>query len=230
MPTIFVGVDPGKSGAIAVIRSPRNLSLYKIPVTTIRTPKRGRTKGGAKRYSVATHIDLPGLRDVFLEISQEVSGDTEVLVFLEEVSAGPNDGRVSAFSFGKTAGMIEAAIACANLPYEMVRPNVWRPAMVGRGTSKDESIRIARRLFPTAELPNKSDEGKAEALLIAEYGRRVSSGVKLPKVNTTGEQRKTSGFAKKVTKALEEAPVVLRARKRPIKRHFEKTVRKARRL
>ena len=53
-----------------------------------------------------------------------------------------------------------------------VRPQVWKKAL-GVTSDKNTSLALARELFPEAVLDLKKHHGKAEALLIAEYARRL---------------------------------------------------------
>jgi crossover junction endodeoxyribonuclease RuvC len=90
---------------------------------------------------------------------------------IEQVSARPGQGTVSMFTFG---GAYMAAIAIAQRSYRpttMVTPQKWKKAM---GLSKDKnlSLDMARGLWPQAPLKRKKDNGRAEALLIAEFFRR----------------------------------------------------------
>lgn len=45
-----------------------------------------------------------------------------------------------------------------------------------RDEGKEIGLRVARRLFPLAPLARKMDEGRAAALLLGEYGRRMLNG------------------------------------------------------
>jgi hypothetical protein len=69
-------------------------------------------------------------------------------------------------------------------PHELVHPRRWQSLMhagtPGQNT-KQRSILAAQRLFPDVELrrtqrSRKADDGFAEALLLAEFGRRTRNG------------------------------------------------------
>jgi len=93
---------------------------------------------------------------------------------IEQVSAMPGQGVTSMFTFG---GAYMACIAVAQRsrdPWMLVRPRAWKKDM-GLTADKDESLALARHLFPTAPLTRKKDNGRAEALLIAEWLRRKDS-------------------------------------------------------
>jgi hypothetical protein len=81
-------------------------------------------------------------------------------------------GVVSAFSFGRGYGNLEMALTAAGIPFERVRPQVWQKAM-GCMTKGDKNISKAKaqELFPD----KKATHWSSDALLIAEYGRRIQS-------------------------------------------------------
>jgi len=65
------------------------------------------------------------------------------------------------------------------IPYEEIPPQVWQKAMLGNGKrsrqkSKTLSLKRARALFPKADIGD--NHGRSDALLIAEYVRRVRYG------------------------------------------------------
>ena len=69
---------------------------------------------------------------------------------------------------------MRGVLAGLGIPYELVTPQKWKRAMGVPSGDKSSSRPVALRLFPSlaAELRLKKDHGKADALLIAGYGRR----------------------------------------------------------
>jgi hypothetical protein len=61
---------------------------------------------------------------------------------------------------------------CENVIY--VTPQAWKKAM-NLTSIKEDSLVAARLAFPQAILKLKKDHGKAEALLLADYARRMHS-------------------------------------------------------
>jgi len=57
------------------------------------------------------------------------------------------------------------------IPFTFVSPSVWKRAMGLNGTDKEFARTRAKHFFPTAELHRVKDHNRAEALLIAAYGR-----------------------------------------------------------
>ena len=85
-------------------------------------------------------------------------------------------GVTSMFNFGKSAGFIEGVLRAYNIPFQLVPPKTWKKEF-SLGSDKAQSIEVCKRLFPKVNLLRtdkcrKEHDGMAEALLMAEYGRR----------------------------------------------------------
>jgi crossover junction endodeoxyribonuclease RuvC len=85
------------------------------------------------------------------------------------------------FNFGENFGFICGVLEALKIPYELVRPQKWK-RMFSCTSDKNTSIEVAKRLFPSAQLMRtdrcrKPDDGMAEALLMAEYARRIQNGI-----------------------------------------------------
>ena len=96
---------------------------------------------------------------------------------LEQVAAMPKQGVVSMFKFGEEFGMIEGILMALGIPYQLVRPMVWKKDFSLLHQDKDKSIETAQKLFPGVNLipterSRKESDGMAESLLMAEYARR----------------------------------------------------------
>jgi len=80
----------------------------------------------------------------------------------------------SSLKLGRCFGQIEGLLAGFGIPYENVAPRRWKRAMVRdvEGTDqKARSVLAASRLWPALDLSLKKHHNRAEAALIAEYGR-----------------------------------------------------------
>jgi hypothetical protein len=68
-----------------------------------------------------------------------------------------------------------SVVECLDRPYAYVSSPTWTKALgVTRGAGKAEHIAVAGRLFPNYRAA--LTDGMADALLIAEYGRRLHTG------------------------------------------------------
>lgn len=106
----------------------------------------------------------------------------ETHVYIEKVSAHPGQGVTSMFKFGRVYGITEGLIVASGLPYTTITPQKWMNAM-HEGMEKSLSTKtrseiVSKRLFPDADLraterSRVAHDGIVDALLIAEYGRRL---------------------------------------------------------
>jgi crossover junction endodeoxyribonuclease RuvC len=153
---MHIGIDPGLGGALAILAADGALkALHDTPVLTLST-----SRGTRQEY------DVPGL----VTLLKPYTG-SEAHVLLEESQAMPGQGVRSMWMTGYGYGIWIGLLAALKLPYTTVRPAVWKRAL---GLSKDkEQARLkAMQLFPSAPLRHKQDHGRAEALLMAWYGRQ----------------------------------------------------------
>lgn len=152
-----IGIDPGLSGAVAVLTGTDSLAVLDMPTMTVER------NGKAKRQVSATEL---------AEIIYTMKND-DCHVFVEKVSAMAGQGVTSVFSFGRSFGMIEGILAAFKLPVTYVAPATWVKA-VGRGQGKDASRARAMEIFPNNQTDFKrvKDDGRADAALIAFWGLR----------------------------------------------------------
>lgn len=144
---VFVGIDPGQSGGIAVIN---NDIIDVYPYTS------------AKLIEVCKCL---------------VDNNYNVLIAVEKVHAMPKQGVSSMFNFGMGFGKILGILEALNLSYELVTPQTWKKYVGvthDKKTSirKAQYLFPEVSLLPTARcrVPN---DGMAEALLIAYYIKSI---------------------------------------------------------
>lgn len=146
---IVVGVDPGKSGGLALLRQfvPGVVDILDV----VKMP--------------ATDVDLWGWwRDLVAMPDFAV---------IERVHAMPRQGVTSTFAFGRSYGMLRMAAIAAEIPLEEVTPQKWQRAM-GCLSKGDKNVTKARaqELYPKVKVTHAI----ADALLIATYGLRMLQG------------------------------------------------------
>ena len=106
--------------------------------------------------------------------------DEHTIAYVEQVHAMPNQGVTSMFNFGKSFGYILGVLDSCNIETKLVSPQKWKKEF-NLDSDKQKSIDTAKKLFPDVNLfrtnrCTKEHDGMAEALLIAEYGRRKEIG------------------------------------------------------
>ena len=146
---IYIGIDPGLSGAMAVVDD-KGIG-YAIP------------------FDETDYID---------EMRSATFCDSAVKCVVEHVHSMPKQGVASSFKFGQNFGWILGALAAFGIPVELVNPQKWKKEF-SCTADKNTSIPVAKRLFPNTSLKatprcKKDHDGMAEALLMAEYCRRHS--------------------------------------------------------
>lgn len=164
MTTVYVGIDPGITGAVVTLED-GELQFFDAPV--ISDGKHNR-------------IDPEGCGALLRKIDAE-RGDNRLVVAIEKAGSfspeGRKQGSVSMFGYGRGYGIWIGALAALEIGFAEVAPQTWkREVMRGAPKEKDASRTVARRLWPdqTEEsLSRKKDHGRADAALIAEYARRV---------------------------------------------------------
>lgn len=143
--TLFIGVDPGKSGAIAFIDT---------------------VSGDC--WTVSNDSTLHDLYQALIDAQVSIGGN-ESHAIIEKVHSSPQMGVKSAFTFGQSFGQLEALLVGAGISYEYVSPAKWQGDMKCRTKgNKNVTKAAAQRLFPKMKITHAN----ADAILIAEYSRR----------------------------------------------------------
>ena len=152
---VVVGIDPGITGAIALLCGDRAVRVWDMPVAAD-----GRT-----------NAVCPALLADILGEARDLAGERPTVI-VERVAARPGQGVTSMFSFGRSLGVVEGVVGALGLPMQRVTPDAWKRRAKLRGQPKDASRAMALRLFPevAGELARKKDAGRADALLIAMFG------------------------------------------------------------
>lgn len=156
---IVIGIDPGYGGAFSVLEYSHPAVSY---IGVVDAPIYTRNE---KRY-----LDPRRMVD-FFDIAFEGCEGPHIVV-IEAVGARPGQGVSSMFRFGYGAGLWHGVAAGFKsvARIEFVTAQAWKAA-VGVTADKETSLARAREWFPGAEreLKRRKDEGRAEALLIAQY-------------------------------------------------------------
>jgi crossover junction endodeoxyribonuclease RuvC len=166
-PLIYLGIDPGLKGGLAFLHpdfdGQRPAFVFDTPSVTV-------SRNGKNRSEYL----IENMRDILMREGRDAC---ESFAILESVHAMPGQGATSMFSFGRGLGIWEGLLVGCGIPYAKIAPQTWKKAMMPdmARDNKDSSRIAAMRLFPklSEQLARKKDDGRAEALLLAEYGRRL---------------------------------------------------------
>tara|TARA_E500000178_G_C16908867_1_gene701616 strand:+ start:462 stop:959 length:498 start_codon:yes stop_codon:yes gene_type:complete len=151
----IIGIDPGLSGAIAILEDNKVLNIFDMPVMA-------EGKKNKRQLNSAQLVNI--IRDNTASID-------EVAVVVEQVNAMPGQGVTSMFNFGQTFGAIKGVCAALNLPIFFVRPSKWKKHFELINSSKDSSRTKAIEMYPSLsnQLSKKKDVNKSDAILIARF-------------------------------------------------------------
>lgn len=144
-PLFWLGCDPGASGGIGII-SPSGPSAVKMPETE---------------------------KDLFDLLSDlQFASEGRIFAVCESVHSMPGQGVSSSFKFGMGFGALRMALVASSISHEYVTPQKWQKTLgCLTGGNKNVSKAACQRLFPAVKVTHAI----ADALLIAEYGRRTHS-------------------------------------------------------
>lgn len=151
--TLRIGIDPGVTGALALLGPDHELlDVCDMPTMNL-TGKRQQVNAAAL--------------DKLLAIWR---GDG-IHAYLEQVSARPGQGVSSMFGFGTSYGIVQGVLGALQIPMSLVTPQSWKKrAGIPPKSHKDRARTVAQQLYPQASLDRKKDIGRADAILIARFG------------------------------------------------------------
>jgi len=151
----IIGIDPGLSGAIAILENNKVLNIFDIPVMS-------EGKKNKRQLNSALMVNL---------LKENINKEEEVVVVVEQVNAMPGQGVTSMFNFGQTFGAIKGICAALDLPIFLVRPSKWKKHFDLINSSKDSSRTKVIEMYPSlsSQLSKKKDVNKSDAILIARF-------------------------------------------------------------
>jgi hypothetical protein len=147
---IFIGIDPGFSGGIAILKG-RELTAFKMP---------------------------PTVADTVRMLGKHVEDCDNCFGVLEKVASMPRDSAKAAFRFGENYGICQTILAAHKIPHELVLPTQWqrefglitgRHKKANKTGKKNIHKAEAQRLYPG----EKVTLATVDAILIAEYAKRL---------------------------------------------------------
>jgi len=153
-----LGCDPGINGAFAILTKKGELvEVFDTPTIEVKVGK-----------SIKKRI-APEL------LVNELRGRWEVIdcAFIEQVASSPQMGSSSIFTFGEAFGIVKGVLAAMHIPCHTVTPAKWKRDL-NLNASKDGSRALAIKQWPeqAGEFKRVKDADRAEAALIADWGRR----------------------------------------------------------
>lgn len=153
-----IAIDPGLSGAVAVVSGkagtvPTVEAVYDLPTVSEKT-----TQGKNRR-----RIDPVALQ----ELLQSIGAADRVIC--ERMVAPPGVSGMAAFSMGATMATIGTVLALADLPLKLVSPSIWKKGIDAPADKEAARLYATKRFGHDKEWPRKKDHNRAESALIGLY-------------------------------------------------------------
>lgn len=143
--TRIVGIDPGLTGALALLDHAKLIDLTDMPT-----------------YNKRANGTL---------IAETLRRWEPDYVVVEDVHSMPKQGVASSFLFGLNTGIVIGAVQATSIPMIKVQSGRWKMQMGLRGKPKDASRGLAMELWPdfASSFKLKKHDGRAEAALLARW-------------------------------------------------------------
>lgn len=151
---VSIGIDPGYTGAIAIITNSNPYFVYDMPVIKIGTK---------------TELDMVGIKSLL-----EGYKNHETSIYLEKAQAMPGQGISSTANYIKGYGQIIGLLFGMGISFSLVHPVTWKNKMMrDMPKEKNSSVIRCQQIYPRFSeqfLKLKKHHGRADAILIAVYG------------------------------------------------------------
>jgi crossover junction endodeoxyribonuclease RuvC len=155
---IFCGIDPGLNGAYVFVNDAGEvIGIGDLPTHSV----------GKANRKLRTELDLHTLCSTLREFRPDQA-------VIEQVGPMPKQGISSTARFTYACGSIYCAVVALGLPASFVTPQRWQQHhRIGKGP--DDAVRKVLQLHPGRheQLKRKKDQHRADAVLIALYGRAI---------------------------------------------------------
>ena len=154
---IIIGIDPGLSGGVAVF--------------------------GRGWFNAVPFSTMSDFKSLILEISEYAAelGAFQIKAFIEEPPAffpGAGGGLASQAKLHRNFGQYDGLLMGFGIPFETVSPKKWQKGLPGLAKLKGVERKRALRNLATQRYPELKPTLKTcDAILIAEYGKRIESAL-----------------------------------------------------
>ncbi|XP_004228506.3 Holliday junction resolvase MOC1, chloroplastic [Solanum lycopersicum] len=157
-----IGVDPDTSGALALLKPNQTPQVFDSPHLKVLVGKGVRKRLDAK---------------AIVQLLQSFEAPLGTTVYIEQSTPYPQDGKQGWWSGGFGYGLWIGLLVASGFSVTPVPSSAWKSEfrLTRERSNKDYSRELASSLFPSlsSSLKRKKDHGRAEALLIAAYGKGI---------------------------------------------------------
>lgn len=145
MSRVIVGVDPGVTGAIAVVENGKLVGVHDMPIYG------GRVAG--------------------IEFAELIREADPAYVVVEDTHPMPKNGSIASFKLGLNTGICCGVVQALSHPLIRVRPMLWKKRNGLINQPKDAARGLVQELYPEMAhyFKRVKDQGRADAVLIARF-------------------------------------------------------------
>lgn len=174
---VFIGIDPGKDGAIAVLNDVGEVILV------------------SKSPQIGSEFDSHGMSHLIEQFYLNEKYNL-VHVVLEDIHATHIGGNTSSFTMGEGKGLWRGILSALSAPFSLIQPKEWQKRIwvntlkqyklseSGKTQvvdTKKTSLLVCKHLFPKQNLlassrSKNTHDGIVDALLIAYYCYLLNKG------------------------------------------------------
>ena len=180
-----IAIDPGLTGAIALLTDGELVEVVDMPTATTTKRKKGKT------VTVNT-LDVDRIVAIIdrLGYSLNLDHDHPLEFVIEAQSTRPGQAAQSVLKTGTGYGVLIGIAAMTGHPWHTIRPQEWKKEQglsgIGaelKGAAKTRAIKTASRHLAAMRWPDHAllfarakDDGRAEAALIGDAWLRMNGG------------------------------------------------------
>ncbi|KAJ6845797.1 uncharacterized protein M6B38_285710 [Iris pallida] len=184
-----IGIDPDASGALALLKDGDtgggcSAQVFDTPHLQVMVGKRARKRLDARSIVQLLHsFGAPHGTTAYIEQSNPFPKDGKQMLLLRRKSVetdninGRNKRNIGWWSGGFTYGLWLGVLVSSGFSVIPLSSQIWKDhfQLFRNSSTKDDSRKAASDLFPSlsSSLKRKKDHGRAEALLIAAYGKSL---------------------------------------------------------
>lgn len=157
----FCGMDPGIHGAMSLIITDTNLGIVNYD---------------AFNFDRMTEPEIAARLKLLMPDPESIMKAPLPVVLVERQGTRPTDARPNIGKLHHQWGMLRGILYAYHVRFDDITPAVWQRTfglLMPKGTSptfkKNQHKAAAQRLFPEVKITHSN----ADALLIAEHGRRL---------------------------------------------------------
>ena len=164
-----IGIDPGLKGGVAL------LWLDEVRLAVLRAERLPILKQSGGPIGRSSIMDFDKLEDILIRMMDKAHGDFSLVIEMQESRQKQAGSFTTAFNYGM---LVTIVLGVLRNPLENIfyaKANQWKPDL-GLNSDKNRSLDVATRVFgrQAKDLfwPGRSDEGVAEAALLAYWRAR----------------------------------------------------------